>query len=926
MVNLSQDSIDEFRVRTALESALIQLDASWLILGDLRLDGPNEAAVADYAVLHPRQGVALIDVVNRRTGEPEHRLRRFLNDRAFGARFPGALPIVRLVVTQCDPATLERQLRAAFGQVAPIGIADPDWVAAINALLAPAAAPTTRPGFPLFRRPAPRRRGPAEQDPAPPTEEPWNVAPEEQGKTSARAGTAKTSPAPPEAPAPRAPEAPAQRPNDGAASAPAADDGAGWRAKPRRQPTASDEPSAGQQIQSLIALLRQNGVQKRMPTRPQSDEQAIPSSAAAAPERPRNAPAQSALNSAAPPSPEPAEPDLFGAMLSDPAPIRPDPQPAARGAATEPEEAEDDILSSAKTTAAAEPAADFEFEEPPTVATPPFPDDEMAAAAEDAPKTRFTFPKFRWPKFAASTSRAESVEEPVESDAEDRDRDDWTETPAAASPAAAYEDDLPPAVAAAASTAVEPEPVVEPNHRAEREEHTAPIIEPEDRFEDARPENAVEETAPPIIDVPAHPADAAPRPVSRPTPMSSPSRAPRPAAVSSAIVVPDVAKAETGDDDETDLADEIRPAAYGDLRVTRADQLSAPHVVSSIVAPAAYRRLRARREDAIAPPPIQRMRWRSGVAAGALLVAVLGGATAWLRPGAVPDWLPITGPLSIVSSLPTPAVNQNAAPAQTASDNKPASVADNKPGDSKLNDSKASDTQPGDNKTASIAPPAPTPAAKPTPPAAPVVAAPAPAPAATQSAPAASSSRSSTMTAAITPPQVEPPAPTAKPAEPPKRPASRRAVPSRAASANPPPPARDTPATTPAPRDAAIAAASRDAAAAALPPIPQGPPIDATELPPIATPAAAPAASIASAESSAARLHAPTSLTPVWTKASTAAPPAAAAAGTPAASANGEACHSYTATRTLLGQPRQVSGLACRDGSGQWQIISELPR
>jgi surface antigen len=45
-----------------------------------------------------------------------------------------------------------------------------------------------------------------------------------------------------------------------------------------------------------------------------------------------------------------------------------------------------------------------------------------------------------------------------------------------------------------------------------------------------------------------------------------------------------------------------------------------------------------------------------------------------------------------------------------------------------------------------------------------------------------------------------------------------------------------------------------------------------------------------------------------------------------AGEAAGDACRNYTATKTLLGQPRQVSGLACREPNGQWQIISEMPR
>src|SRR5471030_1339348 len=102
MVNLSQESIEEFRVRMALESALIQLDPRWLIFGDLRVNGPNDAAVADYVALHPRHGVALIDVLANRTGDPEKLLLKFLSDHAFSARFPGILPIVRLVLKPGD--------------------------------------------------------------------------------------------------------------------------------------------------------------------------------------------------------------------------------------------------------------------------------------------------------------------------------------------------------------------------------------------------------------------------------------------------------------------------------------------------------------------------------------------------------------------------------------------------------------------------------------------------------------------------------------------------------------------------------------------------------------------------------------------------------------------------------------------------------
>jgi surface antigen len=38
-----------------------------------------------------------------------------------------------------------------------------------------------------------------------------------------------------------------------------------------------------------------------------------------------------------------------------------------------------------------------------------------------------------------------------------------------------------------------------------------------------------------------------------------------------------------------------------------------------------------------------------------------------------------------------------------------------------------------------------------------------------------------------------------------------------------------------------------------------------------------------------------------------------------------EVCRAYTSMKTLLGQPRPVSGVTCRGQDGQWHIITELP-
>src|SRR5439155_98325 len=80
---------------------------------------------------------------------------------------------------------------------------------------------------------------------------------------------------------------------------------------PRRQAPLSDEPTAGQQIQSLIALLRQNGVQRRMPSRLEEDDRAMLGGGAA------SAGQGPAAQPAAPPTQRATEADLFGAAPPD---------------------------------------------------------------------------------------------------------------------------------------------------------------------------------------------------------------------------------------------------------------------------------------------------------------------------------------------------------------------------------------------------------------------------------------------------------------------------------------------------------------------------------------------------------------------------------------------------------------------------------
>lgn len=166
----------------ALEIAFHQLDHDWLILVDLRINGRSDATAADYVALHPHCGIALIDVILSRTGDPAQRLREFLESEGFSAQFPGTLPIVRLVLHPTNIASFRQRLDAAFAAVPPITIAEPNWAVAINDLLVPTAPSIPQPIVPLFKRATGRSESaPPQSVPRPkhsPPDELWDVAPE----------------------------------------------------------------------------------------------------------------------------------------------------------------------------------------------------------------------------------------------------------------------------------------------------------------------------------------------------------------------------------------------------------------------------------------------------------------------------------------------------------------------------------------------------------------------------------------------------------------------------------------------------------------------------------------------------------------------------------------------------------------------------
>jgi hypothetical protein len=91
-----------------------------------------------------------------------------------------------------------------------------------------------------------------------------------------------------------------------------------------------------------------------------------------------------------------------------------------------------------------------------------------------------------------------------------------------------------------------------------------------------------------------------------------------------------------------------------------------------------------------------------------------------------------------------------------------------------------------------------------------------------------------------------------------------------------------------------------------------GPPVDADDLPPLeafAVPPSRPAAPAAPAPVASTSRAAPESAG------------SSAQAGTDTSD-----CRPYTSMTSLMGQQRQVSGIACRQPDGRWKLMSEMPR
>jgi hypothetical protein len=122
------------RLQNAVADSLGELDAGWHVLVDLRISGSGDVVGADYVIIHAQAGVALIDLMLARTDDAPERLRRLMDDSGFSAQFPGALPIVYLVLHTAD-TWLGDELEAAFADAAPLTVANPQWIYALRDLL-----------------------------------------------------------------------------------------------------------------------------------------------------------------------------------------------------------------------------------------------------------------------------------------------------------------------------------------------------------------------------------------------------------------------------------------------------------------------------------------------------------------------------------------------------------------------------------------------------------------------------------------------------------------------------------------------------------------------------------------------------------------------------------------------------------------------
>lgn len=160
-----------------LDGMLAGLPDDWTVLRERRVGGLH-GAYADFVLVHPQIGVAVVDLV---PGDPQpavDALRRHLGRERFSEFYQGFLPVVGLSIADAEIASVGDRLAEAFERLPELDIADGEWAEAVVELLltpqdmtmasiAPGAAaePPPRPEPPPVERPAgagseaPSRRG-----------------------------------------------------------------------------------------------------------------------------------------------------------------------------------------------------------------------------------------------------------------------------------------------------------------------------------------------------------------------------------------------------------------------------------------------------------------------------------------------------------------------------------------------------------------------------------------------------------------------------------------------------------------------------------------------------------------------------------------------------------------------------------------------
>jgi hypothetical protein len=118
---------------------LVRLPDGWVSGRSCDIGGlPGQTVRVDYVLLHPRLGVALIEL-GKLNGDAEDVLRRRLTEARFDAIFPGHVPILHGSVDESELPSLTEILVEEFAGLPPLSLAGGDaWVETMGHIVVPA--------------------------------------------------------------------------------------------------------------------------------------------------------------------------------------------------------------------------------------------------------------------------------------------------------------------------------------------------------------------------------------------------------------------------------------------------------------------------------------------------------------------------------------------------------------------------------------------------------------------------------------------------------------------------------------------------------------------------------------------------------------------------------------------------------------------